>query len=99
MPTIKVKIQNLFEPETKGTFTFAKIWAQSIEHDPKFNQPLEFMVSGKLIDLPKSLNIGDIVDIDYNLRGNEYNGRKVHKPFGLQDKRTRKECNAATGKL
>ena len=43
--------------------------------DEKFPQPLKFELTKDKIELLKSLKVGDEVEVDFNIRGNEYKDR------------------------
>ena len=43
-----------------------------VEIDGKYKQPIQFDFINDKIDLLKNFNIGDKVEVDYNLRGKEW---------------------------
>jgi len=47
----------------------------AIETDEKYPQKVPFELFKDSVDLIESYNIGDIVKVQFNLRGNEYNGK------------------------
>ena len=56
--------------------------------DEKFSQQLKFELTKDKIELLESLKVGDEVEVDFNIRGNEYNGRYY---VNLQAWRLRKQ--------
>ena len=66
----------VFPQETKGNFTFAKCWVKTNE---QYHQTLEVECGGKKADLFNNLNVNDVVTIDINLNGREYNGKVFNK--------------------
>ena len=47
----------------------------AIETDDKYPQKVPFELFKDSVDLIESYNIGDIVKVQFNIRGNEYNGK------------------------
>lgn len=70
-------IKRVFDQETKGSFTFRNLW---IEHadNPQYPQVTEVQFSQAKCGLLDSVNAGDTVEIDINLRGRitTYNGNE-----------------------
>jgi|TARA_R100000951_G_scaffold7336_3_gene7017 PDZ domain-containing secreted protein len=49
-----------------------------VEIDGKYPQPIQFDFVNDKIDLLQSYNVGDKVEVDYNLRGKEWNDKVIN---------------------
>jgi hypothetical protein len=47
--------------------------------DEKYPQTINFQISNKNMDQVNSINIGEEVEVSFDIRGNEYNGKYYNK--------------------
>jgi hypothetical protein len=47
--------------------------------DEKYPQTINFQISNKNMDQLNSINIGEEVEVSFDIRGNEYNGKYYNK--------------------
>lgn len=74
------KVKTVFPTETKGNFSFRILWLTA-EHETQYPQTLEIQFPKEKGDLLNGLNEGDIVTVDFNLRGRVWNNGNEDKVF------------------
>jgi len=83
MPSFKLNgiVHKVCDAETKGTFTFRNLQLR-VDTDGKFPQVVEVQFSQANVDKLDPIREGQEVEVEFNLRGREYNGKVYNSLSG-----------------
>lgn len=72
---ISGRVKVIGEAQTFGSGFTKREFVVTIDEGDKYPQDIPFDCVQDKVSLLDGVNVGDVVDISYNMRGREYNGR------------------------